>query len=83
MKLVQSPEFNTLKTSVGALQLLLPTDCVKDRLASFFYWNDAQSLDQALMVAEDHPIDIDDLKRWAKGEGFESKIKIFLRKVKE
>ena len=32
--------FATLTTPLGPLQLLTPTDCVKDRLASFFHWND-------------------------------------------
>ena len=75
-------EFKTLKTSTGSLRLLSPTDCVKDRLASFFHWNDAQALEQALMVAENHPIDLKDLKRWAKAEGFEKKLKEFLSKTK-
>jgi len=75
-------EFSTLKTSTGSLRLLSPTDCVKDRLASFFHWNDTQALKQALMVAENHKIDLKDLKRWAKAEGFEKKFEEFLRKVK-
>ena len=75
--------FNTLKTSIGSLKLLSPTDCVKDRLASFFHWNDAQALEQALMVAEDHSIDLKDLKRWAKAEGFEKKFEEFLQRVKK
>jgi len=75
-------EFSTLKTSVGSLQLLSPTDCVKDRLAAFFHWNDAQGLKQALMVAENHSIDIKDLKHWAKAEGFEKKLEDFLAKAK-
>ena len=50
-------EFNTLKASTGSLHLLSPTDCIKDRLAAFFYWNDPQALEQAFMVAENHPID--------------------------
>ena len=29
--------FKTMKTSFGSLQLLTPTDCVKDRLVSFFH----------------------------------------------
>ena len=74
-------QFNTLQTSVGSLQLLSPTDCVKDRLAAFFYWNDSQSLEQALMVAEDHVIDLKDLKRWAKVEGFAKKLLEFLRRL--
>ncbi len=75
-------EFKTLKTSTGSLRLLSPTDCVKDRLASFFHWNDAQALEQALMVAENHFIDLIDLKRWAKKEGFEKKLREFLRETK-
>lgn len=73
-------QFNTINTPVGSLQLLSPTDCVKDRLASFFHWNDAQGLEQALMVAEEHLIDLQDLKRWAKKEGFEKKFAEFLRR---
>jgi hypothetical protein len=74
-------QFSTLNTSAGSLQLLSPTDCVKDRLASFFHWGDPQGLEQALMVAEDHLIDLQDLKRWAKKEGFEKKLDEFLRKL--
>ena len=75
-------QFITLTTSAGSLKLLSPTDCVKDRLASFFYWNDTQALEQAFLVAEDHPIDLKDLKRWATVEGFEKKFEEFLHKVK-
>ena len=65
-----------LKTSAGSL-LLTPTDCIKDRLASFFYWNDRQALEQALLVAKNHPIHLEDLKRWAK----EEKLEDFLSKI--
>lgn len=37
---------------LGAITLLSPTDCVKDRLASFYYWNDRQALEQATMVCK-------------------------------
>lgn len=74
-------EFSTLKTSSGTLRLLSPTDCVKDRLASYFHWNDAQALEQALMVAERHNIDLKDLGRWAKVEGFEKQFVKFLQKL--
>lgn len=75
-------DFKTLNTSSGSLQLLTPTDCVKDRLASFFYWNDAQALEQALLVSEAHKIDLEDLKRWAKAEGHSKKLKEFLNSLK-
>ena len=71
--------FKKIKTSFGSLQLLTPTDCVKDRLSAFFYWNDAQALQQAVLVAENHTIDLKDLKRWAKAEGHFNKLKEFLK----
>jgi hypothetical protein len=74
--------FETLKTPMGSLQLLTPTDCVKDRLASFFHWNDQQALEQALLVAEEHSVDLYDIKLWAKGEGdHQKKMNIFLKKL--
>lgn len=75
-------EFSMLETLSGTLRLLSPTDCVKDRLASYFHWNDVQALEQALMVAENHTIDLKDIKHWAKAEGFEKKLTGFLRKKK-
>jgi len=76
-------KFNTLNTPVGSLKLLSPTDYIKDRLASFFHWNDTQGLEQALMVGKDHSIDVNNLKRWAKAEGFEKKSQPFLTKLKK
>ncbi|MFS8563177.1 MAG: hypothetical protein LVR00_02120 [Rhabdochlamydiaceae bacterium] len=74
-------QFNTLTSSSGTLQLLSPTDCVKDRLASFFYWDDKQALDQAFLVAQEHSIDIKNLKCWAKAEGHSDKLNQFLDKL--
>jgi hypothetical protein len=74
-------EFSTLKTPTGTIRLLSPTDCAKDRLAAYFHWNDAQALEQSLMVAENHKIDLKDLKRWAKAEGFEKKLEEFLKRI--
>jgi len=70
--------FEMLSTQAGSLQLLTPTDSVKDRLASYFYWSDEQALEQALLVARSHEIDLKDLKRWAKEEGFLTQLKNFL-----
>ena len=41
----------------GILKLLSPTDCVKDRLAAFYHWNDRQCLLQAVWVARARKID--------------------------
>ena len=65
------------ETIAGTLRLLSPTDCVKDRLAAFFHWNDRQSLEQALHVARDQKIDLVEVQRWAKSEGHEEKVRRF------
>jgi len=75
--------FETLNTPMGSLQLLTPTDCVKDRLSSYIHWDDQQALEQALLVAEEHPINLQEILDWAKGEGHsEKKIDTFLKKLK-
>ena len=48
------------------LRLLTPTDSVRDRLAAFYFWNDLQALEQALMVARDNDIDLDLVKKWSR-----------------
>ncbi|MBS0655818.1 MAG: hypothetical protein JSR46_08580 [Verrucomicrobia bacterium] len=74
--------FDLLKTAVGSLQLLSPTDCVKDRLASFFHWNDEQALEQAIMVAQGcATVDLSIISHWAKREGYQEKLQHFLKKL--
>ncbi len=34
------------------IKILSPTDCVKDRLASYIHWDAKECLDQAVMVAK-------------------------------
>lgn len=63
------------------LILLSPTQSVMDRLAAYFHWNDLQCLDQALWIAEKHPIQIERIKSWAKLEGEEKKFKIFFENL--
>ncbi len=64
-------------TGAGYLRLLTPTDCVKDRLAAFFHWDDKMALEQALLVAREQPVDVADLRRWASTEGEAEKLEIF------
>lgn len=58
-------EIREMTFSTGLLSLLSPTDCVKDRLAAYYYWNDQQSLEQALLVAEMREIDLKEIRRWS------------------
>jgi hypothetical protein len=54
----------------GVLRLLSPTDSIKDRLAAYYHWKDRQSLEQALLVAAGHPVDMAEVRRWSVKEGF-------------
>lgn len=70
-------EFNEIISEDQYLKLLTPTDSVMDRLAAFYYWNDHQSLMQALMVAESNEIDFYRIKIWSEEEGMGEKFKHF------
>lgn len=68
-----------IKNKYGVLKLLTPTDCVKDRLAAFYHWNDRQSLAQAVMVAKDQKVDMKNIKQWSKNEMSLNKFNEFLK----
>jgi hypothetical protein len=72
-----------MTTPVGQLHILTPTQCVKDRLAAFFHWRDAQSLEQALLVGRDHRISMTDLQRWSHAEGHDDDFAEFRRRLRK
>lgn len=74
-------EWATQNNKAGKLQLLTPTHSVMDRLAGFFYWNDKQNLDQALMITKKHPIKIKEIEKWAKDENEVEKFEIFRKRL--
>ena len=65
------------QTATGTLRLLSPTDCVRDRLAAYFHWDDRQAFEQALLVARDQQIDLREIRRWSRSERHEEKFEIF------
>jgi hypothetical protein len=68
-------------TAVGTLRMLSPTDCVKDRLAAFYHWNDRQALEQAVLVAKAQKINLSDIRRWSKKEGNSEKFRLFEQRL--
>ena len=66
----------------GILKLLTPTDCIKDRLAAYYHWDDLQSLEQAVWVAEQNECDLSSIEAWSMDEKMMEKYKIFKRRVK-
>jgi len=74
-------EISEFKLSTGTLRVLSPTDCVKDRLCAFFFWNDLQGLEQAVLVTKNQQVDLKEIKRWSKVEGKEKEYKSFTDKL--
>ncbi|MBA2405022.1 MAG: nucleotidyltransferase [Bdellovibrionales bacterium] len=66
----------------SVLKILSPTDCIKDRLASYIYFKSNEGLDQAVLVATEQPFKKEAVKKWCLNEGAEWAFKDFLDKVK-
>ena len=71
-----------LPTKYGTLKLLTPTDCIKDRLAAYYHWDDSQSLTQAIWVAQKNEVNLKELKKWSKNEGCIDKYNNFVNTLK-
>lgn len=62
-------QIDELEVSTGMIRIISPTDCVKDRLAGYYHWDDLQCLEQASLVAEVNEIDLEEIERWSEVEG--------------
>lgn len=74
-------EISEFELSTGTLKILSVTDCVKDRLCAFYFWNDLQGLEQAVLVAKSQKVNLKEIKRWSKVEGKEKESKVFTNKL--
>jgi len=74
-------DISTRETETGTLKLLTPTDCIKDRLAAYYHWDDAQSLEQAIWVACANEFDMKSIERWSLNEGMDDKFLEFKTKL--
>jgi hypothetical protein len=80
---------STLTRGETQLRILTPTDCVKDRLAHFFFWDDRTALQAAVGVARSShasEIDYDELEKWTAkentaGTDFRPKLEQFLTRA--
>ncbi|MNJ96835.1 hypothetical protein D3C87_145680 [compost metagenome] len=68
-----------IKVGKTIVVLLSPTQSVMDRLAWFYFNNDRQCLDQAIMVSLKQTVDLAEVKKWSIEEGQEDKFEIFLK----
>lgn len=70
-----------IDTEAGVLRLLTPTDCIKDRLAAYYHWDDEQSLQQAVWVAEQNDYDLASIKEWSLKEEADEKFANFIKQL--
>lgn len=71
-------KFDKLKTPLGTIKLLRPVDSVKDRLSSYYYWNDKQGLMQAINICLEQKVNLEEIKEWSIRENQENKFRAFL-----
>jgi hypothetical protein len=74
--------FNSVKTAFGTIKMLRPEDSVKDRLSSFYHWNDKQGLEQAVDVCLEQKIDLREVEKWSLQEGQIEKFQTFMGLLK-
>lgn len=57
-----------IEVSDWILRIISPTECVKDRLAAYYFWSDLECLNQAIMVSKSNIINFNEVKRWSEVE---------------
>ncbi len=64
------------------IKILSPTDCVKDRLASYIHYKAPEGLDQAVLVAKNQNVNLSKIKNWCKNEKADWAFAEFLKMLK-
>jgi hypothetical protein len=76
-------EFSSVETVYGKIKLLRPVDSVKDRLASYYHWNDKQGIEQAINICLEQDIDLAEVERWSLQEEQLQKFRIFMERLEK
>jgi len=75
-------EFSYVATPFGTIKLLRSVDSVKDRLGSYYHWNDKQGLEQAIQICLEQKIDLAEVEKWSVQEGHLEKFMNFINRLK-
>ena len=71
-----------VKFNGTSIKIYSPTDCIRDRLASYIHFKALECMDQAVLVAKTNPFDRDKIKKWCKSEGAPEAFTVFEEKLK-
>ena len=72
-----------VKVGGQVIRIFNPTDCVRDRLASYIHFKARECLDQAALVALNQPVDLAKIKNWCVAEGAKEVFEEFTKKIKK
>ena len=61
--------YDTVQRGREFLYVLSRTDCVRDRLASFYFFGDRSALAAAIAVAKSDRVNLSSIRRWSDKEG--------------
>jgi hypothetical protein len=61
--------YDTVARDGGFLYVLSRTDCVRDRLASFYFFGDRSALGAAVAVAQSGEVNLSSIRGWSTREG--------------
>ena len=64
------------------IKIFSPTDCVRDRLANYAFFQARECLDQAILVSKEHSINFDKVQSWCKSERIENVFEEYIKIVK-
>lgn len=74
--------FDEVEVDDVKIKIYSPTDSVRDRLASAIHFKAKDCLDQAVMIAKKHPVNLKKIKEWCENEGGTLIYKEFERRIK-
>jgi len=74
-------DIQELKFSTGIVRIISPTESIKDRLAAYYHWNDLQSLEQAILIANNQKINIKNIEEWSKKEAKKKEFLVFKKRI--
>ena len=65
------------------IKILSPTDCIKDRLASYIHFKSRDTFDQAVLVAQSQSFQSEKVKNWCQSENATEVYEEFTKALKK
>lgn len=75
-------QHDTISQNGQVLHVLNPTDSVRDRLASFFWYKDYTALAAAIAVCLRQDVDLGLIAEWSRREGENERFEEFSRRLR-